>query len=112
MNELIGYLGVGLLIIGFVYALVRQTKHTLDLLNSDKTVDYKRSLLGNYLTSIAMAGFLISFVLNLVVSMQFMQSSIITSNNTSASCFIFLTILFIAKFTIVPKNPKQKRLTV
>jgi dihydroxyacetone kinase len=106
MNEGIGYVVVVLLIIGFVYALVRQIKHTLAVQNSDRTVDYKTSLFGNYLTCIAMAGFLISFVLNLVVSMQFMQSSMITSNNTSASCFIFLAVLFIAKFTIVPKNPK------
>lgn len=112
MNEVIGYLVVVLLIFGFVYALVRQTIHTLAVQNSVKTGDYKRSLFGNYLTCIAMAGFLISFVLNLVASMQFMQSSMITSNNTSASCFISLAVFFIAKFTIVPKDSKQSRLTV
>lgn len=107
MNEGIGYVVVALLIIGFTYGLVKQVQHTIAVQNSNKTVNYKRTLLGNYLTCISFAGFLISFILNVSVAMQIIQSGAITSNNTSASCFMFLAILLIAKFGITPKKPRQ-----
>lgn len=104
MNEGIGFVVVALLIIGFAYGLVKQIQHTLSIQKANKTVNYKRSLFGNYLTCIAFAGFLISFLLNVSVAKQMIQSSSITSNGTSASCFIFLAVLLIAKFGITPKN--------
>lgn len=111
MNEGSGYVVAVLLIIGFVFVLVRQIQHTSAIQNGDRTVDYKRALLGNSLMCIALAGFLVSFGLNLIVSMKFMESITITSNNTNAGCFIFLAVLFIAKFGIIPKSTKQSSLS-
>lgn len=107
MNEVIGFTVVALLIIGFSYGLVKQIQHTLSLQKANKVDNYKRPLFGNYLTCITFAGLLISFVLNVSVSMQLIQSSTITSNGTSISCFIFLAVLLIAKFGITPKAPKH-----
>jgi hypothetical protein len=106
MDDGIGFVVVILLIIGFSYSLIKQIQHTLSIQKADKTANYKRLLLGNYLTSIAFAGFMVSFTLNISVALQTIKSSMITSNGTSISCFIFLVVLLIAKFGITPKAPK------
>lgn len=113
MDEVIGYLMVTIFIIGATYGLYRQIQHTFKIKKSQRTVNYKRLLLGSYLTSISYAGFLISFVLNvLVMSFQFIHSNIITSNSTAASCFIFFVVLLISKFGITPRNSGQSGLPI
>ncbi|REB10093.1 hypothetical protein DVB69_04620 [Sporosarcina sp. BI001-red] len=102
MNVGIGFTVVALLVIGFSYGLVKQIQHTLSIRKANKTANYKRTLFGNYLTCISFAGFLVSYVLNVSAA----KSSMITSNGTSASCFIFLMVILIAKFGITPKAPK------
>lgn len=62
MNEGIGFVVAALLIIGFAYGLVKQIQHTLRIKKANKTVNYKRSLFGNYLTCFAFLSFLISSI--------------------------------------------------
>ncbi|WP_019413814.1 hypothetical protein [Paenisporosarcina sp. TG20] len=106
MDDITGTAMVIFLFLGFAYGLVRQIQHTLTIRLASGTDNYKRLLLGNYLTCVSMAGFLISYVLNVVVSLEIIQSQIFTSNNTNAGCFIFLALLLISKFGITPKRPR------
>ncbi len=107
MSEVFDYAVVLILIIGFTYGLVKQIQHTLSIQKSNNTDNYKRSLLGNYLLSISLAGFILSYVFNGLVALQIIQSNIITSNSTSLICIAFLVFSFIFKFAIIPKNSKQ-----
>ncbi|KAA0955484.1 hypothetical protein FQ087_12795 [Sporosarcina sp. ANT_H38] len=109
MDDVIGYVVVVFLIIGFAYGLVRQIQHTLTIQNANKTdvSNYRRTLFGNYVTCISFLGFLFSYILNVLLAMQLIQSNILTSDNTGFSCFIFLLVLLIAKFGVISKNRKQ-----
>lgn len=112
MDDIVGFLIVVFLIIGFTYGFVRQIQHNVVIQKDDKAYvpNYRRSLIGNYITSISFLGFLISYVLNILVATQIIQSNIITSENTSFSCFVFLLVLLIAKFVIIPKKTRQNEL--
>lgn len=109
VDEIIGYAVVVFLITCFTYGFVRQLQHTLTFRKADKTAvsNYKRTLFGNYITCLSFGGFLISYMLNVLVTMRIIQSTILTSNNTSFSCFVFLVVLLIAKFGVIPKCRKQ-----
>lgn len=102
MNDTIGYAVVILFIIGSTYGLIKQLQLTMNIQRNHK-LD-RRLVIGNYLTSISFAGFIISFVLNVLVALQAIQSCTITSNNTSVSCGFFLLVLLISRFGIIPKN--------
>ncbi|KGX87406.1 hypothetical protein [Pontibacillus litoralis] len=104
MNNLMSYTIVALLVIGFIYVLVRQIKHIMSLRKNRSFSYSKRLLLSIYLTIIAIAGFLISFLLNVAIFMQVFQSNALTSNNTAIACFLFIFILLMAKYVILPKN--------
>lgn len=112
MVDVIGYVMVALLIISFTYGLLRQIQHTLAIQNANKTdvSNYKRALFGNYIVCISFLGFLISYMLNILVAMQIIQSNIFTSKGTSFSCFVFLSVLLITKFGVIPKNHKPNEL--
>lgn len=77
MYDIVGVLIVAFLIIGFTYGFVRQIQHNIVIQKADKTYvpNYRRSLIGNYLTSISFLGFLISYILNILVATQIIQSS-------------------------------------
>ncbi|VDG97672.1 Uncharacterised protein [Lysinibacillus sphaericus] len=109
LDEIIGYVVVVFLITGFTYGFVRQIQHTLTIRKANKTAgsNYRRTLFGNYITCLSFGGFLISYMLNVFVAMRIMQSNILTSNNTIFSCFVFLVVLLIAKFGVIPKSRKQ-----
>ncbi|ATP40390.1 hypothetical protein CSE16_10205 [Solibacillus sp. R5-41] len=109
MVDVIGYVVVMLFIIGFTYGLVRQVQYTLTIqkANSFGVSNYRRLLFGNYLTCVSLLGFLVSFILNVLVAIQIIQLNLLTSNNTGFSCFVFLLILLIAKFRVIPKNSKR-----
>jgi hypothetical protein len=112
MDDVIGYVVVGFLISGFTYGLVRQIKHTLTIRKANKTEvsNYSRTLFGNYITCLSLFGFLFSYMLNILVAMRIIQSNILTSNYTAFSCFVFLLVLLIAKFGVIPKSRKQNYL--
>ncbi len=102
MNDTIGYAIVALFIMGSTYGLIKQLQLTMNIQRNNKSD--RRLVIGNYLTSISFAGFIISFILNVLVAIQVIQSSTITSNNTSVSCVFFLLVLLVSRFLITPKN--------
>ncbi|MBP3951806.1 hypothetical protein [Bacillus suaedae] len=112
MDDIVGFIIVAFLIIGFTYGLVIQIQYNIFIQKKGKTYmhNYRRSLIGNYLASISFSGFLISYVLNILVAIQIIQSNIITSENTSFTCLVFLLILFLAKFIIIPNKIRQGEL--
>ena len=93
---------VALFILGSTYGLIKQLQLTMNIQRNNKSD--RRLVIGNYLTSISFAGFIISFVLNVLVAIQVIQSNTITSINTSVSCSFFLLALLISRFLITPKN--------
>ncbi|WP_039043619.1 hypothetical protein [Sporosarcina sp. ZBG7A] len=109
LDEIIGYVVVVFLITGFTYGFVRQIQDTLTIRKANKTAvsNYRRTLIGNYITCLSFGGVLISYLLNVLVAMRIIQSNILTSNNTGFSCFVFLVVLLIAKFGAIPKSRKQ-----
>lgn len=106
LDEIIGYAVVVFLITSFTYGFVRQIQHTLTILKANKTAlsNYRRTLFGNYIKCLSFGGFLISYILNVLVAMRIIQSNILTSNNTVFTCFIFLVVLLIAKFGVIPRS--------
>ncbi|MEK3886768.1 hypothetical protein [Bacillus sp. FSL K6-3431] len=106
MVDTLSYFVVVMLIIGFAYGLIRQIQHTFNIRNVNKSVflNYRRSLIGNYLCCVSYAGFIIAYTLNILVASRLLATTFFTSNNTSLSCFIFILLLLVAKFGIIPKR--------
>ena len=100
---------VVLLIIGLTYGFVKQIHHTLTFQKSHKTdsPQYRRTLFGNYLICVSYFGFLSSYILNIFIALQMIQSTMISSENTSFSCFVCILVLLIVKFGVIPKSLKQ-----
>lgn len=111
MDDSIGYVMVAFIIIGITYGLVRQIKHILTIQKVKTNIyKYKRSLSGYYLACGSLLGFLISFILNVLVAMELIQSNLVKSNTTALSCFIFLAAYLIAKWVVIPRNRNQHKL--
>ncbi|MEK4760846.1 hypothetical protein MHH85_11370 [Viridibacillus sp. FSL E2-0187] len=112
MADVIGYVVIVLFILVFTYGLVIQVQHTLTIqkANTSDVSNYRRLLFGNYVTSLSFFGFLISYILNVLVALQIIQLNFITSDNTGFSCFVFLVVLLIAKFGVIPIPKKRKRI--
>lgn len=90
MVDVVGHVVVVFLIISFTYGLVRQIQHTLTIQTAIKTdvSNYRRTLFGNYITCFSFSGFLISYLLNILIAMRIIQSNILTSEN------IILVVLY------------------
>lgn len=58
LDEIIGYVVVVFLITGFTYGFVRQIQHTLTIRKANKTAvsNYRRTLIGNYITCLSFGG--------------------------------------------------------
>ena len=112
MNDLLGYAVAALFAVGFIYAFIKQVKQTIIIRNETKVKDCKRLLVGNYITSIALGGFLLSYIASLFIRIQWIAPNIIASGDAIISCFIFLVILVIARFLIISEENKQNKLLV
>lgn len=111
MDDTIGYIIVAFIIIGLTYGLVRQIKHILTIQKDKADIsNYKRSLFGYYLACGSLMGFLISFILNVLVAMELIQSNLVESNTTALSCFIFLAAYLMTKWVVLPRNRDQYKL--
>lgn len=110
MVDVIDYVVVLFLILLLTYGLYKQIQHTLIVRKAHKIVSCKRTLFGNWLSCASLAGFLISYTLNVFVAMKLIQSNIMTSDSTSFSSFIFLLIFIIAKFWVIPKTDRRNEL--
>ena len=112
MDDSIGYVMVAFIIIGITYGLVRQIQHIMNIQQDNKTdlSNYKRSFFGYYLACGSLMGVLISYILNALIGMQIIQSSLVKSDKTALSCFIFLGVFLITKLVVIPKSRKQHKL--
>ncbi|WP_419962323.1 hypothetical protein [Psychrobacillus sp. BM2] len=112
MDDLIGYVVVVFIILGISYGLVRQIKNTLNIRKVNKTSfsNYNKSLLSNYIACMSPLGFLISYIFNVLVGLQIIESKSITSVSTGISCFVFILVLIITKLFIISKNSNQHKL--
>lgn len=110
--DVMGYLVVSIFIIGVSYGLIHQIQLLLTIKKNDKAPNYRRLMFAYYLTCFSIAGFLVSFILNVLVYLQFIHPQIVTSNGTNLSCFIFLFVLFVSKFVIRPRSYNKDNLPV
>jgi len=85
MIDLIGFVLVAFIMINLTYRLVRQIQYIVIIQkgNNANILKYKRTLFGNYLAGGLLLGFLISFILNVLVATQLIQSSLVRSDNTA-----------------------------
>ncbi|SEL35384.1 hypothetical protein SAMN04488700_0591 [Carnobacterium iners] len=104
MNSLISNAVVALFISSLFYILIRQVKQTVSIQKKRKLDISKRSLIGSYLATFSMAGFLLAFILNVLIFLQLFPSTNLTSNNTAIACFLLLLVLLISKYRITPKE--------
>lgn len=96
-----------LLGIAFIYLARTEIKNIKHLQRAYQvTCHSRRIFLGRSLMAIAVIGFLASFVLNILIYMQFFQFHVLTGNNTAMASFLFITIYLIAKFILLPKHLK------
>ncbi len=102
--DVITYLVVGLFVVGVSYSLMLHIQHLLTIKKSEKASANRRLMIGNYITCFSIACFLVTFILNVLVYLQFIHSHIVTSNNTSIICLLFLFVIFISKFVITSKD--------
>lgn len=103
MDDPIGYAIVAIVIVGSIYGLVKQIQLTLSIKSDSKSDKRKRLLYSNYLTSVSLMGLIISYILNVLVGLEVIQSYFITSNSTGVGCIFFLAILLISRFIITPR---------
>src|SRR5690606_11109433 len=100
--DVIGYLVVTIFVLGVSYGLLLQTKHLLNMKKNKTNTKSSRLWLCSCLRCFSIAGFLISFLLNILVHLQLIHSYFITSNSTNIFCLVFLTAFIIAKYIITP----------
>lgn len=110
MVDKIEYLIIILFIIGLTYGFVKQLHHTMTIKKMVR-YKYKRLLIGNYLSSVTLFGFIISFILNVLVALQIIQTNSITSDTTGFGCTLFLLGFFIAEFLVIPKRKVNEDLS-
>jgi len=92
-----------ILLIGFTYGFIRQIQHNSFIKNTVKPTNAtnKRKLYGNYICTISYLAFLICLVLNYFPNLLTEQFN---SLNLVVLCFIFVLLVFISKFVIIPKE--------
>ncbi len=100
MNNITGFVVITIFICGLSYGFMRQIEETSYTMKISEFMD--RSVIGNLICSISYGAFLISYILNVLTSLERLGIFIITSENTSFSCGIFLMISLISKYIIVP----------
>ncbi|WP_107838149.1 4-aminobutyrate aminotransferase [Metasolibacillus meyeri] len=104
MEEFIGLIVVFVLIIGLVYALVKQiqdTQRIKDISNSSIRKSLKRKLI---IMNISLLGIIIFFSLNVMIRFSIISSNYISSNESSLGVFCSLIIYIFAKVIMSPKK--------
>ena len=106
MDEVLGYFMVAVMLIGLSYGFINQFQNTVAMRN-EKTVK-KKDLWKSYIACLSFLGLIFSYLLNILVALSFIHSNIITSDNTSIGCYLFLILLLLAKLKInSPSLPKS-----
>ncbi|WP_217587629.1 hypothetical protein [Lentibacillus saliphilus] len=109
MTIVISYTIVILLAIFFSYILMQEVRFLLKI-HKNKEVISKRVLVARYITTFSIAGFLISFILNIAIYVQIFNSDMLTSNITAIACFLFVLVILILEYGIIPKINKIKQI--
>lgn len=112
MDDLLGYSIAALFTGGFVYAFVKQVKQTIILRNENNGKGSKKVLAGNYIASIALGGFLLSFIVNLLIVIHWIAPNLIASGDAVLSFFIFLVVLVIGRFVIISEENNENKVLV
>ncbi|MFJ7746830.1 hypothetical protein [Peribacillus sp. NPDC097295] len=86
MDDSIGYLIVGILIIGFTFGFALQIQQVLRMRKKNEPLQ-KRVRYVHYVRCVAYAGFLSAYVLNII------PQTFLTDNQSNISCYLFLIIL-------------------
>ena len=89
-------------IVALTFAFVMQLKKTIEMSKSNE--QKKNIFIGNILCSIGLGGFVLSFILNVIASLEKISISFINCENTAILCWIFLGIFLLSKYYISPKK--------
>ncbi|WP_217587481.1 hypothetical protein [Lentibacillus saliphilus] len=109
MNIGISYAAVALLAIFFSYILMKEVSYLFKV-HKNKEVISKRLLAARYIATFSIAGFLISFILNIAIYFQIFNSDILTSNITAIACFLFVLVILILEYGVIPKINKTNQI--
>ncbi|SDJ12436.1 hypothetical protein [Salimicrobium halophilum] len=104
MGEIFGYIVVAIFVAGLMYSLYHHIRLVLRINGWKNTPAYKRTLIGNSLSALALAGFLIAFVYNIGIGLGIVSDAIISSSAANAACFLFVGILIVSKFFVTPRQ--------
>lgn len=98
-----------LFILIFIYGLAKQLRQSLLLHKAvpPSSSYHRRLLIGNHLFSFAFAGFVIVLVLNALVYTGAQPQTEAAGNKVSLAGFLFVLLMFIFKFAIIPKGPQD-----
>ena len=93
----------------FIYGLAKQIQQSALLHKSALPSNSfnKRLLLGNHLFSFAFAGFVILLILNVFLYMGILPQIQSVGNTVSLFSFLFLLLMFVFKFAVIPKDPQH-----
>ncbi|WP_347860958.1 hypothetical protein U0355_09650 [Salimicrobium sp. PL1-032A] len=104
MQEYFGYIVIALFVAGLLFSLWHHLRILKDSSKWKNTPSYKRILIGNILSTLAVAGFLGGFVYNIGISTGVIHASIFTGREANAACFLFAGVLIVSKVFITPRQ--------
>lgn len=90
----------------FIYGLIRQIQQTVILQKTISATDplNKRLLIGNHFYTFVFAGFVLLLLINVLVYFGIIPQTQTISNAVSLLTVLFLILMFIAKFAVIPKD--------
>lgn len=86
---------------GLIYSLYH---HIRLLIIEKKTTFYRRSLFANFLSAIAIAGFLTAFLFSIGVNIDLFSGSAASASTANAACYVFVGILIFSKVFLTPRQ--------
>lgn len=103
MDDSIGYLILGILIIGFTFGLALQIQQVLRMRKENKPLQNRvRYVL--YVRCVAYIGFLTAYILNVLIAAGNVPNAYVTDRNTSLWSFLFLIVLLLTYFVVRPNK--------
>ncbi|MGE7603419.1 hypothetical protein ACQKL5_13160 [Peribacillus sp. NPDC097675] len=103
MDDVLGYLIIAIIIVGFAFGFALQLQEVLLIRKNNETV-HKRLLYGYYVRCVAYVGFLTAYLLNVLVAAGILQNAYFTDSNTSLWSSLFLIVLLFTHFVMRQKK--------
>ena len=103
MDDVIGYLIIAIIMIGFASGFVLQLQQLL-LIRKNNEMVHRRMLYGYYLRCVAYIGFLTAYILNVLIAAGMVPNAYFTDSSTSLWSFLFLIVLLFTHFVVNPKK--------